>query len=265
MVDGIIFDVDGTLVDVKDSYPRVIRRAVSWGWEALGGVVDCEAYTEEHERVTKGHRAFNDDYDIPWAMLCMASRRGVGSLKEAFPTPEEWKNELTLFDGDDPVEWVLERFGEPDPGFQFREAVRSFCDRLYVEGIDCEPYYTYERPLIKRSFKDIPLPVGIYTGRPWRELDLALKLLGWEDFPRDLVVPLDSGIVKPSPLGLEVLCERLGISNPAFFGDAESDRAALEAFGRGMFIAVGDWAQGAHRRFASVEEGLDWVLGGGVS
>lgn len=266
MVDGIIFDVDGVLVDVTNSYPNVIRRAISWGWEALGGRVDGEVYTASHEAVTKAHRAFNDDYDIPWAMLCMASRRGAGSLREAFPTPEEWEEELSLFDGDDPVNWVRRRFGEPDFHGSFREAVRSFCDRLYVEGFEgSRPYYTYERPLIRRSFREIPLPVGIYTGRPWRELDLAFRLLGWEDFPREMVVPMDSGILKPSPLGLEVLCQRMNASNPTFFGDSESDRAAHQAFGRGLFLAVGDRPKGCHRRFSSVEEGLTWVLGGGDS
>lgn len=260
-IDGVIFDVDGVLVNVRDSYPRVIRRAVAWGWEALGGEVDCEGYTDEHQRVTKAHRAFNDDYDIPWAMLCMARCRGIGPLSRSFPTPGEWEEELALFDGDDPVPWAMERFGEPEFDGSFREAVRGFCDRLYVEGLDGEePYFKYESPLIRRRFDHIPLPVGIYTGRPWRELDLAFRLLGWEDFPRHLAVTPDSGILKPSPEGLRILCQELNISNPAFFGDSESDRAAMEAFGRGVFVAIGDSPGGDGPRFSNVEEGLDWVL-----
>ena len=262
--DGLLFDVDGVLVDVTRSYPSVIRAAVQWGWaRLLGRVADRTAYTREHERVTKNHRAFNDDYDIAWALLAAAASGGERRLSRAFPSPRRWEEELSRFAGDDPVPWVRERFGDLPPGGDgtpFRDAVRSFCDRLYVEGFGGWGLYRLERPLLRVSWRDLGYPVGIYTGRPWRELRLALRLLGWEDFPQDHAVTPDDGILKPSPEGLAELCRRLGIRRPLYFGDAASDEATHRAFGRGTFVAVGPTLARAPRRFDTTGQALEALL-----
>jgi phosphoglycolate phosphatase-like HAD superfamily hydrolase len=262
--DGLIFDVDGVLIDSDRSYPQVIRTAVQWGWRGLlGGVADCTAYGEAHQRVLKSHKAFNDDYDIPWALLCMAASTGEKRLSRAFPSPEELRARIDGLREGDPVSWIRREFGEPVP----RSVLRSLCRALY--GGDRRGEWNFprrglvrlERPLLSVHFSRLPLPSGIYTGRPMDELLPALEMLGWEDFPRDLIVTMDMGIIKPSPKGLERISRRLGCKSPLFFGDTGSDRTAQEAFGRGTFVAVGPILEDAPLRFPDVGAALEALVG----
>ncbi len=70
-----------------------------------------------------------------------------------------------------------------------------------------------------------------------------------------MVTP-ESGITKPSPDGLAVLCEKSGTANPLFLGDAESDRQALRAFGKGTFAAVGDFLADEEIRYSCPSDAL---------
>ena len=110
--------------------------------------------------------------------------------------------------------------------------------------------------MLSTHWTKLPLPAGIYTGRPASELVLALRALQWDDLPEKHAVTADSGILKPSPEGFRLLGRVLGGDTPLYFGDAESDRAALAAYGRGMFVAIGDILTDAPLRFDTVEEGL---------
>lgn len=48
-------------------------------------------------------------------------------------------------------------------------------------------------------------------------------------------------MIKPSPDGLALLCERTSTSLPLFLGDAESDRQTSRSFGRGFFAPIGNF------------------------
>lgn len=266
----IVFDVDGVLVDTSRSYPMVIRDAIATGFRVfLGGESTGGGFTMEHFRVTKHHPGFNDDYDIAWAFLSAVAGRGE-TLADALPSPEMWRDALSHFAGIDIAGWVQESFG---PRVD-REAVRELCEELYFgeeellrirgrtprHAPGARGYWRDEAPLLKRHWSTLPLPSGIYTGRPDFELALALRTLHWEGLPGERTVTADSGVFKPSPEGFRILGNVLGGSHPLYFGDAASDRAALAAFGKGTFVAVGDILTDAPLRFDTVEEGLDALL-----
>ena len=249
--DLIVFDVDGVLVDASRSYPEVVSRALLWGWiRVLGGIPDSEGFSFRHFSATKTHPAFNDDYDIAWAALNCAASRRTPSLAAALPSPEEWRSLLDGCTGTDVVSWVRSAFGET----VLREPLRRLCEEMYFgrdeyEAMGETPLYTTRRtglweketPLAKFSWRDLPIPAGIYTGRPIKELRLALKLLDWEDFPPDLIVTPESGMIKPSPDGLALLCNKTAASRPLFLGDAESDRQTSFSFGKGFFAPLGNF------------------------
>ena len=249
--DMIVFDVDGVLVDASRSYPEVVSRALLWGWtRVLGHIPDSEGFSSRHFSVTKTHPAFNDDYDIAWAALNCAASRGTPSLAASLPSPEEWRSLLDGCTGTDVASWVRSAFGET----VLREPLRQACEEMYFgrdeyEAMGETPLYTTRRaglwekehPLATFSWRDLPLPAGIYTGRPKKELRLALKLLNWEDFPSDLIVTPETGMIKPSPDGLALLCGKTSTSRPLFLGDAESDRQTSKAFGRGFFAPLGNF------------------------
>jgi len=247
--DALIFDMDGVLIDTTFSYPMVIRMAVQWGWRyLLGNDVNCTAFSYGHFYISKTHPAFNDDYDIAWILLSLAASKGIRSLKKAFPTPKQWEEILQNFNGDDPSLLLSDNFNNIVP----RSSVRQLCEEIYFgreEYISLqskEPkwykgkgLWRRERALIDVHWKDLPLPVCIFTGRSRKECLLGLKLLGWEDLPKERIFTLEDGMPKPSPEGLEVLSARVGAKNPIFFGDTSSDLESAKRFGRGKFVYVG--------------------------
>lgn len=266
--DCIVFDVDGVLMDTSQSFPEVIRNSVPRVWEhLLGRKSDASPFTIRHFETSKMFPFLNDDYDICWGILSVAAAKGKEGLDESFPTPWEWEETLRRVDLSEQsfVGWMKESFGDMLP----YEQTRMICEELYFgddktkEVLKRKPlfegdqgFWRNEKPLFKRHWKKIPLPIGIYTGRSRKELSLALEALGWDDMPSDRAVCSDDGIKKPSPEGLDIICHRLGTSWPLFFGDTSSDRAALKALGRGDFVAIGTILKDSEFRFSKLEDAI---------
>lgn len=253
--DALIFDVDGVLLDVSRSFPQVIRVAIVKWWEKYFGTADCQGYTSAHEWVVKRHGAFNDDYDIAWTLLSMSAYKGGWTLSSSFPTPDELEEELGDFQGT-VEDWVTLSYGNIVP----RNELREFCSSLYHGTKTTPGLYQLEKPMISKKWNELPLPVAVYSGRNAPEWELAKSSLGWCDFPDDLIIHMDSGITKPSPKGLEILCDRLGAASPYFFGDTAADAKALSAFGRGKFVAIGELLPESELIFKSADDALAALL-----
>ena len=248
--DALIFDVDGVLLDVSRSFPEVISRSVMTGWERYcGGTVDRRGYDEDIERILKRHGAFNDDYDIAWALLSIAASSGEKLLSRALPRGERLLSEISDYKDSVPA-WVASKYGSRIP----RKEMRELCVSLY--GTKGNGLHLLETPMLKKHWSRLGAPAGIYSGRDTMEWELAKESLGWEDFPDEFAVLADSGVTKPSPEGLEILCRRLGASSPVFFGDTASDMQAAMAFGRGRFAAIGSLLPEAEYIYATTEEAV---------
>lgn len=248
--DALIFDVDGVLLDVSRSFPEVISRSVMIGWEKYcGGTADRRGYDAGIERILKRHGAFNDDYDIAWALLSIAASSGEKLLSRALPCGKRLLSEISDFRDSVPA-WVASKYGCKVP----RREVRALCVELY--GTKGNGLHLLETPMLKKHWSKLGAPVGIYSGRDTMEWELAKESLGWEDFPDEFAVLADSGVAKPSPEGLEILCRRLEASSPVFFGDTASDMQAAAAFGKGRFAAIGDLLPEAEFRYDTTEEAV---------
>jgi phosphoglycolate phosphatase-like HAD superfamily hydrolase len=278
--DMLIFDVDGVLIDTQDSFLVSTAETVRWCWDNLmGGVVDCEGYTLDYFNLCKAHPAFNDDSVVAWAFLRFMGKTGRKNMKDAFPSLEQWRKELKSFD---PTAALGEKnWGEAEALSQ--KEVLSILEEFYYgrkdylelrgtpkygveqDGHVAEGLWIAEIPGTLRNWKEMGLPVGIYTGRSLGEVVLARRHLNWPDFPRNMLISSDDGILKPSPVGLSVLCERAGAQFPLFFGDTASDKEAWLAFGRGAFVAIGpilkpDAAKEGFLHFDTLEEALSVLL-----
>jgi phosphoglycolate phosphatase-like HAD superfamily hydrolase len=251
--DVLIFDVDGVLIDTCESFRLVTAETVRWCWEnLLGGSADCEGYTPEHFRLCKSHPAFNDDGVAAWALLrCMmrnGARTGEKSMKKVFPTPEAWEKELNAYGRGEVIEETARRVTETLSLEEIRAVMEEiyYGEETYAEykgkaahRVGGEGFWKREKPALSQDWKDLGLPVGIYTGRTRIEMSLAQRRLNWLDFPEDMLITSDDKILKPSPLGLEILCQRSGTGNPLFFGDTASDKETWLAFRKGTFVAIG--------------------------
>lgn len=271
--DALIFDVDGVLIDTRDSYLHVTADTIRWGWENLyDGVCDAPGYTIDYFNSAKAHPAFNDDTFVALAMLHMMARNGSRLMSEAFPSLREWERELTTYERHVEAEAAIAARPDEDRRIGLEE-LRLVSDELYfgeatyreikgkaVHGISGAGYWNTEQPALKKDWKDLGLPVGVYTGRSPDEFTLAKHKLNWHDFPDRMLVSSGQGILKPSPLGLELLCERAGAESPLFFGDTASDRAAWRNFGRGTFVAIGPILKGEKDHYDTVEQALADLL-----
>ena len=272
--DLFVFDVDGVLIDTRNSFMTTMVETVRWCWKnLLEGDVDCDGYTDEYFNIVKQYPAFNNDVAVTWVMLRAMQRTGHKSMKEAFLSPEAWMKELDAYPPDAAVEKLALKDTQTLP---FSE-VQSVFEEIYLgaeiytecrseaRGVGGEGLWKLEAPGISKNWKELGLPVGIYTGRANYEMAVAFKTLAWHDFPDDMLICSDDGMLKPSPEGLVVLCERTGAKYPAFFGDTASDLAAWTAFGKGKFIAIGPILKTKSRRgeflhFNTLEEALASLL-----
>ena len=264
--DLLIFDVDGVLIDTRDSFMYATRECLRWCWEhLLGGIADCEGYTLEHFNVSKTHPSFNDDSVVAWVLLHHMEHTGKKRMSEAFPSLEEWKSILFSYDRQNAAETVAASREASLSLIEVRNALEEFYygTKDYLEykgsaryGILTDGLWKTEIPAITRNWKALPLPSAIYTGRSHEEMALGKRQLGWEDFPDDRLVTSGDGILKPSPLGLEMLCRAAGAAEPLFFGDTASDKESWLNFGRGSFVAIGPILKGEALHFDTLEEAL---------
>lgn len=254
--DALIFDVDGVLLDVSKSFPEVIRISVIDAFHILcSGEIDSQGYTAEHEKILKLHGAFNDDYDLAWALATITAASGHKKLSEAFPSPAQLAKELETFTGN-VKSWVMQRYGALIPYAEFR----AHCNDLYLGTGKTNGLHLLETPLLHTAWQKLSLPAALYTGRDLPELACAFESLGWKDFPKEHIIHSETGICKPSSLGLEILCDRLNAQNPLYFGDTASDLIAFNAFGKGTFVAIGQMLTAEKLHFENCDEALAALL-----
>jgi len=253
--DAIILDVDGVLVDVRDSFRYAICDTVQFfftkilGWKGRGRLVhpkDTDAF--------KMVGGFNSDWDLTEAavlfLLWKLHAQGLRNLEElaqSKPSLQSFAGELGGQGGGlhEAYEWVDARLKQEGKSglqeglrqrvdaplirriFQEHYAGQRYCRRLY--GFD--PAY-YQGPGSIRREKTIldkhfwppeGLSCGIFSGRTPEEIDLALELMGICVEPRLIVGDDGSHPNKPDPWGLIQLGKRLSWQAGIYVGDTWDD------------------------------------------
>lgn len=262
---GIVFDVDGVLIDTSRSFPEVVSGIIHLFASSITGLGTVpRLFTKEHYIKARSLPMFNDDYDIAWTFLSWAVSNTASITREGRAAPESWSAALGECDLD-PLIWVPKTFGSDVD----RNAVREACEEMYFgeefflsvrntapKHVKGSGLWERERPFLKNRWQSFVDPVGIYTGRTKEELELALLLLDWEDLPRERCVTPDDGVQKPSAEGLYRLEKILGVSEILFFGDSESDRKAFEGYGKGRFFPIGEVFFSTTGAYKTLEEAL---------
>ncbi|MFB6166328.1 MAG: TIGR01548 family HAD-type hydrolase [Haloarculaceae archaeon] len=230
--DAVVLDVDGVLVDVADSY----RRAVVESVERVHG--------ETISRVTiqkfKDAGGFNNDWELTYAvaLYVLARRHGFDRDVEGFTDLIAATGggleaaEAVVVNAVGPAE--RERiYDEWD-----RERLREVFQLLYLgadlyrelegdEPAEETPGFINDEPVlvepgtIDRLTADFD--VGVLTGRPAAEADIALDRVGLSvpDEHRFTMDDWEEG--KPHPRALTTLAERFGAETVAFAGDTLDD------------------------------------------
>ena len=243
-VDAVVLDVDGVLVDVADSY----RRAVVESVERVHGGTVAKADLQRF----KDAGGFNNDWELTYAvaLYVLADREGLDRDVASFADLVAASGgglegaETVVADALDPdcrervlAAWDRERLRETfqrlylGPGL-YRELEGGDPDAL---GIDPdEGGFVHDEPtLLDPATRDALLErfdVGVLTGRPAAEADIALDRVGLS-LPEALVFTMDDDHPgKPEPDALLALADRLDAESLAFVGDTLDDvRTAVAA------------------------------------
>jgi HAD superfamily hydrolase (TIGR01548 family) len=237
--DAVVLDVDGVLVDVADSYRRAILETV----ERVHGATVPRAAVQH----LKDAGGFNNDWDVTdaLALFVLARREGYDGDAAAFATAVE-----SAGGGLEGVRAVLDDALDHAERERVRDAFDSARNRdvfqaLYlgaegyrrIEGgeppFDAPGYVTDEPTLVEPATLDALRargPVGVLTGRPAAEADVALDRVGLS-VPGDARFTMDDWDGgKPDPDALVTLAERFDASGVVFVGDTLDDvRTAVNA------------------------------------
>ena len=230
-VDAIILDIDGVLVDVADSYRRAIIESI----ERVYG----ETIEKARIQAFKDAGGFNDDWELTYAAaLYVLARREKPQLSIETYTGLIAASggglaaaETAIADELDPAEreqilseWDCERlrdvFQQLYLGTDLYRELEGREPTLDTEGfINDEPVIL--TPETRAALEE--WPIGVITGRPAAEADIALDRVGLSvsDELRFTMDDWESG--KPDPHALLTLAERLDSERPVFVGDTLDD------------------------------------------
>jgi len=231
--DAVVLDVDGVLVDVADSYRRAIVESVAHVYDDTIAKADVQEF--------KDAGGFNNDWELTdaAALYVLARREGLALSVETFTDRIAATGgglsgaETVVLDSLDPAE--RERVMSAWDSGRLRDIFQQLYlgPDLYRELEGGEPDadvaagYIHDEPvLVERATLETlgeRYDVGVLTGRPGAEADIALDRVGL-DLPADHRFTMDDWEAgKPDPDALVTLAERFDADSVAFVGDTLDD------------------------------------------
>ena len=221
----VVFDVDGTLIDVSESYDTAVKLTVEYFLRMFGVERKIDLGLVRKLR-SKG--SFGDDFKVSEALILFSLAGDVEELVEKFPAGEG-------------IDWVRNRFGFEIHGGSIERVFNTFYLGEVYPGrlFDFPGLWKREKPLISRE----PLEklgrmtkIGVVTGRNELELRLAEKILG---FHFEKAITRELGL-KPNP---DLLWELVRGEEGVYVGDTLNDELFIEnyrkKYGDFDFVMVG--------------------------
>lgn len=203
---------------------------------------------------------FNDDWELCAALILFYlwkmkeyNIQPTDDLKGSPPFISDFINQYLADDGGLPkmISWIEENSTHTEEIFSLwnREQIIQIALEFYAGEKYCTDFYHFEPQYVKLAegniIRDTTLldpklvemirkyQVGIFTGRGGAETSYVLKKLGWLKWvPPEVIITMDSGIKKPSPLGLAILQSRFQSKVGLYIGDTMDDFLTVENFNR---------------------------------
>jgi HAD superfamily phosphatase len=230
--DTVVFDVDGVLIDVADSYRRAVVESVE---RVHGGTLD-----REDLQLFKDAGGFNNDWTLTYAvaLYVLAYREGLGRSVETFT-----ETVAASGGGLEAAEAVVADLLDPDARERVydewdRDRLRAVFQQLYLGDDRYRDLEGGEPPLAteQRGFiEDEPVlldpgtldaldgcELGVVTGRPRAEAAIALERAGL-DLPDGRVYAMEDGPGKPEPDALVAVAGDADAASVVFVGDTLDD------------------------------------------
>ncbi|MBE3089963.1 MAG: HAD-IA family hydrolase [Actinobacteria bacterium] len=250
-VDTLVFDIDGVLIDVRDSFRKAVCQTVQFYFKKILGFQGSQNLINPEEvEYFKMAGGFNNDWDLTSAVVLfylMKARENnlkeVDELRNIKPDIKTFTTKMLspggglakvidLIEKDGQVkEWILSLWD--------KDLITKIFQEIYAGGEHCFNIYGFHPSLIKKDglIKQERIildknkknflqnfSLGILTGRDEREARVALERLGWDDIiSKEQIVTADDGVGKPHPQGLKKTAESLKTKLGIYVGDTWDD------------------------------------------
>jgi HAD superfamily hydrolase (TIGR01548 family) len=257
-VDSIVFDIDGVLIDVSESFRVVTCEAVRLYAELiLQWEVDTPLLKPNETELIKSAGGFNSDWDVVKAVMLFYlfkrfkhGSKKASELRRLKPSLEEFFKTVARMGGgfENAERYIL---SQCDAGMR-QKLVREWNPRLLVRlfqelyGGDEWCHYLYgfrpqyvkgrgyierEKVLVDVNLIPKELKLAILTGRTKREAELALKKCNIIDLiPPQFWMTDDDGLRKPDGRALWLLLDRIGSRNAIYVGDGVDDLMTVQNY-----------------------------------
>ncbi len=262
LLDALILDVDGVILDVSRSYREVICDVVQHYAVHKLGLSDTARLLEPEEiEGFKAASGFNSDWDLTLAAVALIAAKkaisqaaGTAAIREQEPSWAEFtetlrrrQNPLIAAGLDTAEKTVLEMLTPSqrrdfalswDKGFVVQLCQEMYggeeaCHSLYgfaPQYLHGEGYYKRERVLLDKAMLP-PVPVGLLTGRSHSETRLAMRFARLEkEIPPENWVTEDDRVRKPDGRTLLLCQEKMKFKNALYVGDTPDDWRTVENY-----------------------------------
>lgn len=237
--DAVVLDIDGVLVDVADSYRRAIVESVE---RVYGETIEKPAI-----QAFKDAGGFNNDWELTYAaaLYVLARREGLAldvaeftdaiaaesgglAAAEAVVAAELDPAAVERVRGEWDTERLREVFQQLYLGAELYADIEGRAPDMETRGFINDEPVLLEPGTVERLAERFP--VGVLTGRPAAEADIALARVGLS-IPDERRFTMDDWAEgKPHPRALVTLAERMDARRVVFVGDTLDDvRTATNA------------------------------------
>jgi HAD superfamily hydrolase (TIGR01548 family) len=212
-LDGIIWDMDGVLIDVNNSYREVIRRTAEYFL-----MRKVEINEVDKIKTTVG---MNNDWDATYALVnnisdstsLSRSDKQYQSIKDIFQS---------FYLGSD----LYKKCYKKDSPLSIEKGLINSDSLLISKSKIQELRSKYKR-------------MGIATGRPRFEADYVLNRFKISELFQSIVCMEDTTFGKPKPDSILLAIEQLDVEKTIYIGDSPNDVIAANAAGI-MCIYIGE-------------------------
>jgi HAD superfamily hydrolase (TIGR01548 family) len=259
-VDTLVFDIDGVLMDVRDSFRKAVCQTVQFYFkEILRFQGSQNLINPEEVRYFKMAGGFNNDWNLTLAVVLfylMKARKNnlkdVDQLRSRKPDIKTFTNKMLSFGGGlsevidliekdrDIKEEILALWNKELITKIFQEiyAGEKYCFNIYgfhPSLVKTEGLIKQERVIIDKNKKNFlqNFSLGILSGRNKREARVALERLGWDDTVfGGRVITADDGAEKPHSQGLKKITNSLKTKLGIYIGDTRDDMITVKNFNK---------------------------------
>ncbi len=259
-IDTLVFDIDGVLIDVRNSYREAIGQTVQFYFRELLHFPGSQNLINPEEiEYFKMAGGFNNDWDLTSAVVLFYllkarknNLRDIDMLRSVKPDIRKFTTEMLpsggglakvidLIEKDRNIKaeiLVLWNRNLITKIFQEIYAGEEYCYELYgfypsllkVEGL-----IKQERIIIDENKKNFlqNFSLGILTGRNEKEAKIALERLGWSNIiSKEKIFTADDGAEKPHPQGLKKIAHSSKTKLGIYVGDIWDDMITVKNFNK---------------------------------